>query len=210
MPSNAADVYGYLQAQGLPAGAAAGVGGNLDVESSFNPLAVGDNGTSHGIAQWHNERWSALVAWAKRLGRDPNALSTQEAYLVHEAQGMGPLWSQLRTTTDPSAAAALWQRLFERPANLDPTERAARARRLYSTGDLPGAAKGGAGGTPPPVGTPGAGGLNAQPVGLPGTDGWVDGLVGGLKRIAFTGAAGLFGLALVGFGVATAARKAGS
>ena len=43
----------FLKNKGLTTSQASGVAGNLAVESEFNPKAIGDSGTSYGIAQWH-------------------------------------------------------------------------------------------------------------------------------------------------------------
>jgi hypothetical protein len=128
---NTEAVYRTLQQQGLPAPAAAGVIGNLVAESGnaaggdLNPRAVGDGGTSHGIAQWHNERWTALQAWAGKQGADPYSLTTQTAFLVKEAKDIG-IWDQLRRTTDVYQATKLWMTKFERPK--DQSDAAARRR----------------------------------------------------------------------------------
>ena len=110
-------VYDFLVASGLGPAGAAGVVGNLQGESQLNPGAVGDNGTSHGIAQWHNDRWTAFVNWASRAGKDPNALSTQSSYLVSDLKDKG-LWDQLSKVTTPGDAVSIMVKSYEKP--LDP------------------------------------------------------------------------------------------
>ena len=46
----------YLLDKGETPVVAQGIVNRLAKESSFNPLEIGDNGTSFGLAQWHNER----------------------------------------------------------------------------------------------------------------------------------------------------------
>lgn len=48
-------IYDYLTGQmGLNAAAASGILANIEKESAFDPNALGDNGTSFGICQWHD------------------------------------------------------------------------------------------------------------------------------------------------------------
>lgn len=201
MPTNAEQVYQYLQTQGLPAGAAAGVVGNLVVESGVTPSnASGDGGTSGGIAQWHNGRWSALKAFAAGLGKPWQSLDVQEAFLVKESKSSG-LWAKLVGTNDPAAAASLFAAQFERPASKDYSGRQAAAAKVYASG---GAGIGSSGDAT------GGGGITGQTVADTGPGGWVGSLTDGLKGVAFKGIAGVFGLALIGYGVVTAAKRSGS
>lgn len=135
--ASAASVYATLQQQGLSQGAALGIVGNLMAESSMNPRALGDGGTSHGIAQWHNERWTALVSWARSSGQDPYSLTAQTAYLIREAKSQG-IWSKMQQVVDPFEAAKLWMVQFERPA--DQSDAAARRRLNLGQSALSGAA----------------------------------------------------------------------
>lgn len=72
--------------QGFDKEAAAGMVGNWIYESggSLNPNAIGDNGTSYGIAQWHNERWDALREWASANNSDASDFRTQVLFALHE------------------------------------------------------------------------------------------------------------------------------
>ena len=71
----------YLMSLGYTKANASGIAGNLFVESSYNPLAVGDNGTSFGLAQWHKSRWEKLNQWAKQNNKNPNTFKGQIDYL---------------------------------------------------------------------------------------------------------------------------------
>ena len=55
----------FLISKGYTKANASGIAGNIFVESSFNPTAVGDNGTSFGLAQWHKSRWDRLNEFCK-------------------------------------------------------------------------------------------------------------------------------------------------
>ena len=74
-----------LLADGYTEEQAAGILGNLEQESGFNPLADQPNGPGRGIAQWsEGARWSNLTAWANKQGLDPNKLTTQYQFMRHE------------------------------------------------------------------------------------------------------------------------------
>ena len=62
---NAQQAIDFFMSKGLSRAQAAGIAGNLLYESGFNPSAVGDGGTSFGIAQWHQGRGAAMKQWTK-------------------------------------------------------------------------------------------------------------------------------------------------
>ena len=87
---------------------AAGVAGNIWVESGFNPQAVGDKGKAYGIAQWHPDRRRGI-----------NMLNTtyedQVTHLINELKGPEiRALSALRSTNTPAQAAAIVDKLYER------------------------------------------------------------------------------------------------
>lgn len=87
---------------------AAGVAGNIWVESGFNPQAVGDKGKAHGIAQWHPDRRRGI-----------NILNTtyedQVTHLINELKGPEiRALSALKSTNTPTQAAAIVDELYER------------------------------------------------------------------------------------------------
>ena len=74
-----------LLADGYSEEQAAGILGNLEQESGFNPLADQRDGPGMGIAQWsQGGRWEGLKAWATKRGLDPMKLATQYGYMRHE------------------------------------------------------------------------------------------------------------------------------
>lgn len=78
-----------MKEKGYTRTSATAIVGNLFHESAgLNPLAVGDNGTSFGIAQWHDgrdaKRWSELVAFSKANGKDYRTLEAQVDFLIYE------------------------------------------------------------------------------------------------------------------------------
>ncbi len=82
---NALAIWKFLKAKGLSDAAAAGVLGNIQAECNFNLTAVGDNGTSFGLIQWHNSRWSNLKSFCQANGLDPSSLQGQLEFLWNES-----------------------------------------------------------------------------------------------------------------------------
>lgn len=88
--SNPDSVAKYLAGQlatlGLTTEQIAGVLGNIQQESGFNPKAIQDPGPGRGLAQWSvDERWAELKKWAKKNGDlNPWEAETQVAYILKE------------------------------------------------------------------------------------------------------------------------------
>jgi hypothetical protein len=74
----------YYTGMGYSPAQAAGIVGNLTAESSLNPSAVGDKGTSFGMMQAHNERAQALRNYGGSNWRD---FQTQLGFVPHELSG---------------------------------------------------------------------------------------------------------------------------
>ena len=121
----------FFMSKGLTRAQAAGVAGNLVHESGFNPSAVGDGGTSFGIAQWHNGRGDAMKRWTAANGYSPTSFKGQLEYLWHELNnGESNALGKLRATSSPYDAGMAFCRYFERPAYIDPA-RGQAAERFY-------------------------------------------------------------------------------
>jgi hypothetical protein len=120
--SNAKRTMDFFIGKGLTPEQAAGIAGNLSKESNFNPTAVGDNGTSYGIAQWHNERWDTLKSWAKQNGKNPADFDAQLEFLWWELENTAKSsLSHLKQQNTPSSAAHSFAAKFERPSVISPT-----------------------------------------------------------------------------------------
>jgi hypothetical protein len=94
--ANQEAVYNHLKAQGYNDTQIAGIMGNLQTESGFNPNArtIDSNGkVSYGIAQWNGDRYTALQNYT---GTATPSLSQQLDFMDHELQ-----------TTHKSAVSAL-------------------------------------------------------------------------------------------------------
>ena len=78
-------IINYLVDKGLNNAAAVGIIANIYYESGFKTDAVGDNGTSFGICQWHLGRGKAMKKMAGKNWK--NNLSGQLDYLWSELKG---------------------------------------------------------------------------------------------------------------------------
>ena len=116
-------IYQYLtKKMGLNHAAACGILANIQHESNFNTFAVGDGGTSYGICQWHNSRFSALMAHCQSKGLDYNTLEGQLSYLEHElSTGYKSVLNVLKNVPNSEQgaydAAYAWCMHFEVPAD---------------------------------------------------------------------------------------------
>lgn len=113
----AASIVKWLQTNGwMTLQGACGVAGNIKGESSFNPNAIGDHGTSGGICQWHNERFDRLRNYAVSKGAAWNTLESQLGFLMTElnSSSYASLLNTLKTTTSIVTASNQWGHDFER------------------------------------------------------------------------------------------------
>jgi hypothetical protein len=118
---NAQQTIAFFMAKGLTRAQAAGIAGNLVYESGFNPSAVGDGGTSFGIAQWHSGRGAAMKQWTAANGYSTTSFQGQLEYLWYELNhGESYALSQLRATSSAYDAGMAFCRYFERPAVINP------------------------------------------------------------------------------------------
>jgi hypothetical protein len=118
---------------GLTPAQAAGVAGNLQVESGFNPSANNPREGAIGLAQWEGGRRTGLQRFAAAHGTSETDLGTQIDYLIYELQGpeAGAL-AQLKTAGNPGAAAAAFDQYYERSAGTSRSARIADAQAIAS------------------------------------------------------------------------------
>lgn len=80
-------IWSILRSNGISEAAAAGIMGNLNQESTFNP--ADSNGSYTGIAQWDNEnRFPALQKWCQENGKNAETIEGQTEFLIYEAPSM--------------------------------------------------------------------------------------------------------------------------
>lgn len=114
--SSMAQLIGMFEKEGLSKQAASGIVGNFKVESGFNTSIVGDNGTSFGLAQWHNERWTELKKFADSLGLSAANPMAQVKFTMAELQKNYPgLVDRMTMAASPAEAASMFMKEFERP-----------------------------------------------------------------------------------------------
>jgi hypothetical protein len=108
--------FEFFTSKGYSPHAAAGITGNLLAESRLDPAALGDSGSSLGIAQWNGPRRQALAQYAQANGGDPNDFHTQLAFVDHELRTTERrAGTALSAATDPASAATAFVG-FERPS----------------------------------------------------------------------------------------------
>lgn len=136
------ELHAWLMTLGLSSNGATGVLGNLIQESGLRTGAVGDKGSSFGIAQWHKGRGDALKKFAASKGMAYTDLEAQKLFLWKEMQTYP---SMVKTLKDPNVsvldAAALFMRKFERPK--DQSDTAASKRASLGIGAIQGGPKDG-------------------------------------------------------------------
>ena len=118
------EVYDFLTEELMLSNAAAcGVLANIEHESNFQPTIFGDKGTSYGLCQWHNDRFTALRGYCAALGLDYRTVEGQLAYLKYElGNKYTTLLLSLQAIDDTPdgayRAAYLWCIQFEKPSNM--------------------------------------------------------------------------------------------
>jgi hypothetical protein len=110
----------FFISRGYSPEAAAGIVGHLPHESGMNPFASGDSGTSGGLAQWHNERLTALRSYAASQGKPATDFQTQLEFIDKELHTTetGTLAKLQAAKTPEDAAKAFMD--YERPQGWTP------------------------------------------------------------------------------------------
>lgn len=126
-PASGNSMFEFLVSEfSIPPAAAAGIMSNLWTESQWNPNALGDNGTSYGLCQWHNERWDNLRQFCDCNGYDWESTEGQLRFLKYEIESdasFTAMLSNMRScSNDPSGAyqaAYDFCITFERPSEAE-------------------------------------------------------------------------------------------
>ncbi|HSX33056.1 MAG TPA: phage tail tip lysozyme [Candidatus Saccharimonadales bacterium] len=113
--------FQFLTDQGFTPAQAAGIVGNLMVESppDIDPNAQGDyeNGipTSYGIAQWHLGRKTALLNWLDQNNYARNSFEGQLNYLMHELNSPAyqSFLKNFKQQNTPKDASEYWDIHYE-------------------------------------------------------------------------------------------------
>jgi hypothetical protein len=122
----------FFKNKGLTTSQAAGIAGNMAIESAFNPAAVGDSGTSFGLAQWHANRADSLKRWTAKNGLEWQSIEGQLEYLWWELKNTeSEALTALKQQKTPRDAANTFAKKFERPANVA-SSRLDNAEKFYN------------------------------------------------------------------------------
>lgn len=111
-PANVDAIKSYLSSKGLDRNKVAGIMANIKHESSFNPGAIGDNGTSGGLFQHHAERFTAMRNAAGSNWK--TNWQGQIDFALSEPAGRKYANMAFRSAED---ATRWWTMYFEIPAN---------------------------------------------------------------------------------------------
>lgn len=126
------DVVKYFLKKGLTLYQSVGIAGNLKVESDFKAYALGDNGTSYGLAQWHNERWDALKRFAESKNEDYRDFYTQLDFIWYELNNSESLaLSKLKEANTVETASLAFAKYYERPQASTYAIRETRSKQIY-------------------------------------------------------------------------------
>lgn len=118
-------IYTYLTEElKLSSAAACGILANIEYESAFQVTIIGDQGTSFGLCQWHDGRYTALKSYCVARGLDYQSVEGQMEYLAFELKSSYTgLYGSLRSVDNSAEgayqAAYLWCIQFERPADME-------------------------------------------------------------------------------------------
>ena len=137
--NNETTIYNFLiTTMGINPAGACGVLVNIEYESDFDPHCYGDDGTSYGICQWHDERFTRLRNFCAANGFDYTTVEGQLHYLNYELKNYFPsVYNYLRSVPNSAEgaynAAYHWCYYFEVPANREyqASMRGSRAMSVY-------------------------------------------------------------------------------
>jgi hypothetical protein len=139
------EAQAFFEGKGWTKEQAAGIVGNLVVESRLKTDAVGDGGQAYGIAQWHPDR---QAKFQQVYGKDIRQSSFAEQLefvnweLNNSEKAAG---NALREATTADQAAAIVDKKYERSAGLHLSERISNANAIMA-GDYGKLSTGGASG----------------------------------------------------------------
>jgi hypothetical protein len=120
----AREVFEQFRGYGLPIAGSLGMTANAEAESAFKIDIIGDDGSAHGIFQWHSDRIAAIK---KAIGVDiatAPPIDEQCAAAFWELQTLPALGlAQLRAVTTASEAGIAGCQFFERAGAAEAAER---------------------------------------------------------------------------------------
>jgi hypothetical protein len=110
------DLVSRFRSYGVPDVVAAGIIGNIDAESSFDPNAVNPNGGARGLIQWLSKN---RLDDAKNNGFDLNNVDDQIAFIIWELNNSeSDAKKKIMAAKTPEEAADLVGRWYVRPERM--------------------------------------------------------------------------------------------
>lgn len=106
-------VYDYIRSKGVGHNHAMGIMTNIEGESNFEPGRMGDNGTSGGLFQWHNER---LTKMQRAIPDWQTNWKAQVDYALRDKEGFVDKYFSTDYRS-PEEATDGWLHYFERSKN---------------------------------------------------------------------------------------------
>jgi hypothetical protein len=130
----AKQIYDYLtQHYHLTPIEAAGILGNMQVESSFNTGAYNKNENAVGLAQWEGGRNPALFDYAASLGKSPYDWHVQVDFMMKElSSNFRDAYMHLQDAKNVSEAAAAFDQYYEISKGTSRDLRIADAESIYA------------------------------------------------------------------------------
>ena len=113
-PVDPSDIASYLKSRKLTSNQILGILANIKRESNFDSGAIGDNGTSGGLFQHHNDRFTKM---RQAAGGDEDWVKNWQKQIDF---ALSEPYSQTYLATNfgtPEDAVAAWVKEFEKPAN---------------------------------------------------------------------------------------------
>lgn len=138
------EAQAFFESKGWSPEQAAGIVGNLVVESGLKTDAVGDGGRAYGIAQWHPDRQARFKeVYGKDIRQSsfPEQLEFVNWELNNSEAAAG---NRLRNATSAEDAAAIVDQYYERSAGIHRQQRMANASSIMA-GDFSNLQGGGGG-----------------------------------------------------------------
>jgi len=109
---NEQKAWNFLTSKGLSPEQAAGIMGNISIESHFDPKAS-NGGNYMGISQWDSGgRWAKYKTWAQAQNLDIYSFDAQMQYTYKEGQDRGNI-EGIKKYNDVEHTAWYWGRFFE-------------------------------------------------------------------------------------------------
>lgn len=112
----------FLKANGYSDEAAAGIMGNIQAESHFDPAIIEKaNGVGYGLCQWSYSRRTALNTFAQAHGKKVSSLDVQLDFMLHEFKTGYKLFSSKKFKSSKSIEYTTREVLehYEKPAEIE-------------------------------------------------------------------------------------------